>query len=429
MSLLRIVFTTLGSTLAVVVAGFASGVVLARALGPEGRGAYAAIVLVATLAASIGQLGLGQAFVYSARRYPAWKPARAVLWGLLAVLLATAVMASGLARGLLAPAAWATLLVAAALAMAQSAQTFVVNCLQLDVGLTKFNFLRVAQPWLALLMVALLAGLQILTVEVAAGVLVVTSVFAAATGIYFFHSASAAVSKEAGTAQSPTLGSVLKYGIKYHLTTLVGVVVQNLDKVVLSQAQDLREFGLYALAYNFSRLMASVQEAAATTLFSRYAGRQSDQLPTVSAQVFRITLLPMLLVAATVGWLLPKFFTHVYGPAFSAAVLPCMLLLLEAVIGSASWLLAQRFAAEGRPGLVFVRQALSLLPLGLVLLLPWHQPLSVRLATGMLLAALVRLWLTLVIYPLVLGERVPRLLPNQEDFRMLRDLVAVVRRH
>ncbi|MDY6950025.1 MAG: polysaccharide biosynthesis C-terminal domain-containing protein [Thermodesulfobacteriota bacterium] len=60
----RDIFTTAFSRFLYVGFGFASGVILARYLGPEGRGIYAAIMVVPNIVVSIADCGLRQAATY-----------------------------------------------------------------------------------------------------------------------------------------------------------------------------------------------------------------------------------------------------------------------------------------------------------------------------------------------------------------------------
>lgn len=57
---------TLLFTGGIALAGFMSGVILARVLGPEGRGQFATVVLWPTVLATFGELGLGFTLAYFA---------------------------------------------------------------------------------------------------------------------------------------------------------------------------------------------------------------------------------------------------------------------------------------------------------------------------------------------------------------------------
>src|SRR5438874_12537420 len=94
--LIRNIGSTFGTRVAVMLIALLSSVLLARLLGPEGRGVFALLLLVPSLATSLGLLGFEQAnAVYAGleprgRRTLIWQSA-AVAAGVGTVLAATAV--------------------------------------------------------------------------------------------------------------------------------------------------------------------------------------------------------------------------------------------------------------------------------------------------------------------------------------------------
>ena len=65
---IRGVSVTLGTRVASLLIGIASAVIVARALGPAGKGEYALIVLIPAFFQLAGGLGLDQAMVYLVAR-------------------------------------------------------------------------------------------------------------------------------------------------------------------------------------------------------------------------------------------------------------------------------------------------------------------------------------------------------------------------
>src|SRR5262249_41650366 len=68
------------------------------------------------------------------------------------------------------------------------------------------------------------------------------------------------------------------------------------------------------------------------------------------------SILTGLALAALVPWLIP----HMFGPAFSVAVAPTLVLILSAIVGSIQWILSRAAAARGNPGLSLVSYGASL---------------------------------------------------------------------
>jgi O-antigen/teichoic acid export membrane protein len=198
----------------------------------------------------------------------------------------------------------------------------------------------------------------------------------------------------------------------------------NFDKIALLNIGTIIEYGFYALAFTTSRLIGAVQEAVSTALYSKFAGKDIDALSHHVRVAFRLTFMPMLLLAALGAALSPWLIVWVYGVSFASTIIPFAVLLFECVISGASWTLAQRFNAGGQPGLVFVRQCISVLPVFAALpFLPEHN-IHIWLSLLMLLGAILRLAVTLGIYPYVLKEPMPALFPTRTDCRKVLDMLA-----
>lgn len=212
-----------------------------------------------------------------------------------------------------------------------------------------------------------------------------------------------------------TWGGMLQYGASHHGTVLLSLFLVNFDKIALLNIGTIVEYGFYALAFTTSRLIGAVQEAISTALYSRFAGKDVNVLSHNVRVAFRVTFVPMLLLAALGAALSPWLITWVYGEAFASMTIPFAILLFECVITGASWTLAQRFNAGGRPGLVFVRQFISVVPVFIALPFLPRQDIHIYLSLLMLFGAVLRLTVTLGLYPFALKERMPEWLPTGED--------------
>ncbi|WP_251973016.1 lipopolysaccharide biosynthesis protein [Sphaerotilus microaerophilus] len=410
------------STVGVTVCGLFTSVLTARLLGPEGRGLLAAVILIATLAARSAQLGLGSAFVYFVKSRRAGPmavllPAAASLVTLAAAALALLGTHLSSGRGV-ENLSWLTLLLSALMAL----NTFVIAVSPLRSDLVFHNAARLLPnlgyalallPVLALgLHVELpwLLGVQVLAY---AGVNVASIVWMARARIWSAEASGAA------------LGVVefVRYGLLQHGTVLVGLLVLNFDKLIALGASSLANFGFYALAFSVSRMIGSIQDALSTALFSRYAGGSTQVLSEKVNFVFRLTFVPMLLVAALGALLSPWVIPLLFGTAFRPVVTPFCVLLFECVVGGASWTLAQRFVGAGRPGLVFFRQAIAAVPVLCAIPFVQGENLFVTLSYLMLAGAALRLAISWAMYPTVLGEPLPTPWPTRADLAYLGRLI------
>ena len=415
---------TLMTTMGMTVVGFISSVINARMLGPEGRGLLSAALLICTLAASVAQCGMGSSYVYhfgAARRFPYL---RLFVWSLLGVsALAAALSAAGLqlSHAVALHQVWWLLLTFAAFT---ASQTYIFSLTQVHSNLHFFNVLRFAQVFGNLiLLLPLLLWFKVVTFEQI--LLAQLMVLVGVTGSGLWWARKHRVWQLKDEVREPVRGwSVVRYGLHQQGIGLLGIFLLNFDKLFLLNRGTIKEYGYYALAFTTSRLIGAVQEAISVALFSRFAGRDEQQLSQAVRNAFRVTFVPLLALAALGAALAPWALTLVYGEAFAAMTVPFAILLFECVIGGASWTLAQRFNAAGQPGLVLARQFVSILPVLVAIPFLPHENTYVYLALLMLCGAVLRLTMTLVLWVTRLKEPMPQLLPTKNDLNMVRQILT-----
>lgn len=418
-ALLKSSGTTLSTTVVVTAIGFITSVITARVLGPEGRGLLSGALLVATLAGNLSLFGLANSFIYYRG---ANRPFNYRLLLILSLLFVTALSVCLALLGLQVTSErqlHEQLTLILAMTAVTASQGYFYALSQIQNSLLFFNLMRflLVAGNLLLLLVLLLALESISFVHVLITQLMV-SAFLTLLGIRW-AARNRVWQQVASSEPAARWKDMLAYGASHHGTVALGLLLVNFDKIALLNIGTIIEYGFYALAFTTSRLMGAVQEAVSTALYSRFAGKDIGELSHNVRVAFRLTFLPMLGLAAIGAALSPWLIVWVYGESFASMTLPFAILLFECVISGASWTLAQRFNAGGRPGLVFVRQLISVLPVFAALPFLPEQNIHVYLSMLMLLGAVLRLTITLTIYPMVLKERVPQIMPNLADVRAL----------
>lgn len=421
--LLRSSGKTLATTAAVTAVGFFTSVITARILGPEGRGLLSAALLIATLAAGLSQFGLANSFIYhrgAGRKFGYEKLLALSLLFICATATALAVAGTRVSEYAGLHEHFALIL---GLAGFTAAQNYLMTLSQLRANLGFFNLMRFglvfgnALGLLVLLAVSSAIGYE----DILYAQLLVVAVLVPIGLAWAQRAIADPATPPAG--EDGRWPGIFRYGLNHHGTVFLGIVLLNFDKIVLLKMGTVVQYGFYALAFTTSRLIGALQEAVSTALFARFAGKDVEQLSLGVRTAFRVTFLPMLLVAALGAAFSPWLIVLVFGQAFAPMAAPFSVLLFECVIGGASWMLAQRFNADGRPGMVFVRQLVSVLPVfAAIPFLPEHN-IHLYLAGLMLMGAVLRLLVTLMLYPLALKEAVPDLLPRMADLRALRLLI------
>ena len=207
------------------------------------------------------------------------------------------------------------------------------------------------------------------------------------------------------------------YALKTYATSVIGLLVINFDKLYLFVVGGFVDFGIYIVAFGLSRLIGIIPSTISNVIFSSYAGVNEQALAKITSTVFSLLFMPLISMSLFVAAIGSFLILNIYGSQYSDAIIPFSILIIECTISALAWLLAQRFSAAGRPGLVLMRQIISMLPLlSLFIYLPPYN-IGVVLASLMLLSSIVRLALTMYIYPRIYKEKRPNLIPTIEEIK------------
>ena len=397
---------------------FGTGIITARLLGPDGRGAQAAMQMWPRIMAYALMLGLPTALLYNLRRYPE-RGSQLFSAGLLV----------GIGMGLLATLAGIVIipywLTEYSPETVRSAQWFMVFCMPILVisaftsvlrarqEFAVFNAVRCLIPMLTLLALALLALLHRLTPFTA-------------TLAYMLPNVPVLLwlTLRLWRAYRPTLRglrasfrSLTSYGVRSYGADLLGqMAAGQIDRVVVVGLLDPAAMGLYVVAYGLSRMLDIFPFALAQVVFPKAASRPVEEVVALIGRGVRVSTTFVILAAALLALLGPLALRLIYGPEFLPAIPVFRLLLVEVVLSGATWVLAQAFLASNKPGITSIMQGIGFslnLPL-LAVLVPRYELVGAGLAV--LISTTVRFVFALVNYPITLRVRPPSLRPRWSDF-------------
>lgn len=348
-------FITLGTQVCIQSIGLVTGILVARFLGPEGRGELAAVIVWVSLIAYLGNLGLPAACTYAAARDPG--RVRAFIGnGFIAMLMQ-----------------WPLLVVAGLLVLHQalSGQTDLtqrlavaylcvyipLNLLALYANATQqglghyagFNAVRLCVPLSYLAGLGALVWLDRFTV---AGVLAANlfSNFATlllALGLLLPY-ARATTGRR--WIDLPALKQDLRYGLSAHLGMLQPFTGLQLDVLMLTLLLPAHDLGLYMAALAGAGLIRAQGVALgmiAMPEVARLSGHR-DQLRIIARFAGYTALLGGATTFVLVCWAQPLV-AVVYGSAFEGAVGALQLLALGALAASLNRVLADGLRGMGRP--------------------------------------------------------------------------------
>lgn len=344
----------------------AGTLVLARALGPEGKGAVGAVLLVAALASYAGSPGLAPASIHAVARLGL--PPAAVRGNALAAAavlgLVTAIAALALAPHLLARAgpeavqAGRLVFLCTPLALAQD------YSLALLQGLGRYDLFTVGRTLGRALYPALLVALGL------AGALSVTTALAAwavaaPAGLLLLWG----LVDRAGAGQPQLRLDLLPryagYGLRLHLGTLAELIELRLDQLLLVLLLPPAALGQYTLAVTASELLTCLPSALAVVLLgSPAAGPAAARAAAQRAIRRALAALAAagLLAALAAPWLVTRLLPASFAPAATAF----QLLVPGTLALGLGRMLAGALAGQGHP---LAAAPARLVSLGLTLVL------------------------------------------------------------
>jgi O-antigen/teichoic acid export membrane protein len=370
-TLTRAGLLTLGFNGAALVTNLLSGVLVARVLGPSGRGELAAIIVMPNLIGWVFALGCLQATSYHQARVPRDAARLLSTWGVLLVPMSVVTLVIG-------EIALPTLLGAQSAATVELGQLFFLTVVVVFVGelafgvllgdhdFTFYNIMRVAQPGLTAAGYLTLWALQALSVRSALAVTALMNTLPVAFAV-------TRVVRRHGIGR-PDLAlarSTLWYGLRVHGNTVSSLANARLDLMIMPAFLGASQVGLYSVATNVSWIVVVLAGALSVIVLPAAArpGARTDRTVILSLQA---TLIVGLVLALAVGLASGVLVEAVYGPGFGDSVAALLLLLPGSVLLAGSSILIAGLAARNRPLTSSGAQGLGLLITvpGLLLFLP-----------------------------------------------------------
>jgi O-antigen/teichoic acid export membrane protein len=339
---------TVAATASTLLVNLATGILIARVLGPSGRGALTAVLAVPPVVAWVFEMGCVAAVTYHQARRPADAPRLVGTWLVICLPLAIAGTVAGwlLLPHLLAAQSEHTLTLARLVMLALTI-TFVADLMNgVVLGDQDFGFyngLRVLQP----LAVAVTFG----TLWVV-GALTVSSAVAATVAV----TAGATVALSFRVLRRHGLGrpsraiarTTLWYGVRAHSTSTAGIVNTRLDVMIIPAFLGAASVGLYSVATNVSWMVASVSASLGSIVFPAAAARGLEGRYTVVKSLYA-TLALAIVLAAAIAAIAGVAVRLVYGADFAGSVTPLRILLIGTVLYAAGSVACSGLYAVNRP--------------------------------------------------------------------------------
>jgi O-antigen/teichoic acid export membrane protein len=347
-SIARAGVLTVAATVSTLLINLATGILIARVLGPAGRGGLTAVLAVPPIIAWIFEMGCVAAVTYHQARRPTEAPRLVATWLLICVPLAIAGTVVGwvLLPHLLAAQSGHTLTVARLLMLTLGVM-FVADLMNGvvlgDQDFVFFNGLRIVQPLAVAITYGALWAAGTLTVSTAVATTAVVTA-AATVGL------TVRVLRRHGLGRPSReiARRTLWYGVRAHSTSTAGIVNTRLDLTIIPAFLGAASVGLYSVATNVSWMVVSVSGCLASIVFPAAAARGHEGRYTVVKSLYA-TLAIAILLAGTLAAGAGLAVHLVYGSDFAGSVGPLRILLIGTVLYAGAAVICSGLYAANRP--------------------------------------------------------------------------------
>lgn len=341
----------------------AGSVILARLLGPSGRGEYALLILVAGMVVSLTSPGLGVALVYylgGGKEEPGKVVSSALMMAVIlgaasaAVVLSLAaafpeVIPQGLRFTLLVP-----VLVSAPLMIATR---IFLRVLQARQSLLRLNLASLVGAGSLLVYY----GIFLLWLRMGVVGAVVSFILGTVTTLAVGYFLSRNLWGFSLSFDRALIGRMLVFGLKGHVANILQFMNWRLDAFILAWFLGTAGVGYYAVAVALSEILWLLPDAFATVLLPKTASTNDRDGNAYSSALSRHTVFLSLLGGGFLAIIGKPIISLAYGEVFLPSLIPLLILLPGSVAFGVVRVLNNFFIGRGFPLLSSYAAGLSLL--------------------------------------------------------------------
>jgi O-antigen/teichoic acid export membrane protein len=339
------------SNLAIPASAVLTGPILARSLGPAGRGALAAVLTPIALSTYVLNFGVPEALTYVVAK----GRSSTATANRLALLLGT-IIGALCAAGLIA----LTPILLRKYPGQHTLFILLALLLPLEMGVGMLRYVAQArgrfelmtrERWFSVISrLVLIAGVALagtLTVAAAAWFTHGTAVLATLLLVPILFAGESPKADERETSTQLT-GFIMRYGLVTWVGTVGGVLVMRLDQVLLTPLAGPKELGYYAVAVSVAEVPLLALLAVRDVIFSTSTDRDD---PTLVARATRATIMLSVPLCLAGILLAPVLLPPIFGAGFGPSVRMAQVLFIGTIPNGVAMVLSAGLLASGRPGL------------------------------------------------------------------------------
>ena len=342
------VLLMLGSKLCVLLLGATTTVIVARSLGPAGRGSLASVYALMTLLAQLGTFGIASANPYFVAREPHIRASIAAnsLWlaGIVGPLMALAgILLKVVAPGALGDVGWPELAVGMLAVPIMLSSLFLQSILLADGRILLYNGVEVGAAALTVLLLLTVLPLAGGGVLLALSLMVLPQLLA----LFVFMAAMSHHGRLLRPLDRSLVRRMVGYGARAYVVTLLSYMLIRIDLLLVNGIQGARAAGQYSIAVALADALYLLPVSVSVNLFARVARRSGDR--ELSLSVFQLVAVGYLLVCVIAAPLADPAITLLFGAAYHPAISLFLWLLPGVYCLGLLTVIAYHFAANGMP--------------------------------------------------------------------------------
>jgi O-antigen/teichoic acid export membrane protein len=346
-----------------------TGVMLARWLGPSGRGDYAAVTSYFVLALVFFECGLGSSVVYHVSKhlraqadYVRTAAGLLIPLALMAALVSVALGLTVFGDSPSRRAAFVLLPLSIAFSFASAPASFALQSLNLG----SWNLTRLIQPVLFFLLTVCAESRTTLTVPLVVNLMTVS--LAIQTGLSWWLYAR--VSSQRGRFRTDQVRPMLRFGILNMSSSAPNTLNSRGDQIVLALMVSSAALGQYAVAVSLSVLAAPLVMAFGHVAFPSLARGEhvSETIRTATRGSILVSSVSIVLIVIAGPFLVPVLF----GPGYEPVTRLLLVLAPGAAVVVVNGVLGDVLRGLGHPGVVALCEWFGVIATvgGIVVLVP-----------------------------------------------------------
>ncbi len=376
MKYIKNIFITFSTQIITVILGVVTAIVIAKVLGPEGKGSYTLIILVPTLLATLGSLGIGIANVYfgGSLKYD-WADlaSNSVISALgLGVILSVAfIIYYHLFHPSFLPDTDPLYLSLAVLILPLSLLTKYFSYILLgQKRIKEFNLVSLARGGTYLIL--LIFVLLLLKGGISSAILAWVGATLVATILSILL-----VRRETNiiwSFQPSLLKDSVKFGVKGYLVNVINLLNYRLDMFMVAFFMNVTFVGYYSISVALAETLWYFPAAVGAVIFAHTPGLSTGEANTSTPRICRNTFF-IIIIAALILFALSRYIIILlFGSAFLPALRSLWILLPGVVVFSIAKVLGNEMTGRGKPIINAIASATSLginIPMNIVLIPMW----------------------------------------------------------